>query len=62
VAYHLWSTCGRDDTGTLKNAEYAHAMAPGASILLAGAPVTETVGAHGFLPVSGAENYVIDQT
>jgi subtilase family serine protease len=40
--------------------EYAHAMAPGASLLLVETPVAETIGVHGFPQIVQAENYVID--
>jgi len=40
--------------------EWAHAMAPGASLLLVETPVAETIGVHGFPQIVKAENYVID--
>jgi subtilase family serine protease len=40
--------------------EYAHAMAPGANLLLVDTPVAETIGVHGFPRIVQAENYVID--
>jgi len=40
--------------------EYAHAMAPGASILLVETPVDETEGTAGFPQIEAAEEYVID--
>ena len=45
---------------TTLDVEYAHAMAPGANILLVETPVDETVGVKGFPPMIKAENYVID--
>ena len=45
---------------TSLDVEYAHAMAPGANILLVETPVPETLGAHGFPQIVKAENYVID--
>ena len=45
---------------TSLDVEYAHAMAPGANILLVETPVAETLGAHGFPQIVTAENYVID--
>lgn len=44
---------------TSLDVEYAHAMAPGASILLVETPVAETVGVHGFPQIIKAENFVI---
>jgi subtilase family serine protease len=40
--------------------EYAHAMAPGANIVLVETPVSETEGVTGFPEIVNAENYVID--
>jgi subtilase family serine protease len=40
--------------------EWAHAMAPGASILLVETPVSETEGTVGFPQIVSAETYVID--
>jgi len=40
--------------------EYAHAMAPGANILLVETPVSETEGTQGFPEIVQAENYVIN--
>jgi subtilase family serine protease len=40
--------------------EYAHSMAPGASILLVETPVDETEGTAGFPQIVEAENYVIN--
>jgi subtilase family serine protease len=39
--------------------QYAHAMAPGANILLVETPVAETEGVTGFPEIVAAENYVI---
>lgn len=44
---------------TSLDVEYAHAMAPGANLLLVETPVAETVGVHGFPQIISAENYVI---
>jgi subtilase family serine protease len=44
---------------TSLDVEYAHAMAPGANLLLVETPVAETIGAHGFPQIVQAENYVI---
>ena len=53
-----------DDTGwageTTLDVEWAHAMAPGANILLVETPVSETEGTAGFPEIVQAENYVID--
>ncbi len=40
--------------------EYAHAMAPGAKILLVETPTSENEGTTGFPQIVAAENYVID--
>ncbi len=45
---------------TSLDVEYAHAMAPGANILLVETTVPETLGVHGFPQIVEAENYVID--
>jgi subtilase family serine protease len=45
---------------TSLDVEWAHAVAPGASLLLVETPVSETLGVHGFPQVAAAENYVID--
>jgi subtilase family serine protease len=45
---------------TTLDVEYAHAMAPGAKILLVETPVSETEGETGFPEIVKAENYVID--
>lgn len=44
---------------TTLDVEYAHAIAPGASILLVETPVSETEGVHGFPQIVRAEQYVI---
>jgi subtilase family serine protease len=44
---------------TSLDVEYAHAMAPGANLLLVETPVAETIGVHGFPQIVAAENYVI---
>ncbi len=46
-------------TETTLDVEYAHAIAPGANILLVETPVAETEGAVGFKQIVAAENYVI---
>lgn len=45
---------------TSLDVEYAHAMAPGANILLVETPVSETTGVEGFPQIVEAENYVIN--
>lgn len=45
---------------TTLDVEYAHAMAPGANILVVATPVSETEGLTGFPQIVQAENYVID--
>ena len=45
---------------TTLDVEYAHALAPGANILLAETPVAETEGTTGFPQIVAAEKYVID--
>jgi subtilase family serine protease len=45
---------------TSLDVEYAHAVAPGASILLVETPVAETEGVAGFPQIVKAEEYVID--
>jgi len=45
---------------TSLDVEYAHAIAPGASILLVETPVAETEGVNGFPQIVQAEEYVID--
>ena len=44
---------------TSLDVEYAHAMAPGANILLAETPAAEGLGTSGFPQIVKAENYVI---
>ena len=45
---------------TTLDVEWAHVMAPGASILLVETPVSETEGVQGFPEIVQAENFVID--
>ncbi len=45
---------------TTLDVEYAHAMAPGASILLVETPTSENEGTSGFPQIVTAEEYVID--
>ena len=45
---------------TTLDVEWAHAIAPGAAILLVETPVSETEGVQGFPEIVTAENYVID--
>ncbi|MBO0819528.1 MAG: S53 family peptidase [Nocardiopsaceae bacterium] len=58
-----WDPNG-DDAGwageTTLDVEYAHALAPGANILLVETPTAETEGVTGFPEIVKAENYVID--
>ncbi len=44
---------------TTLDVEYAHTIAPGAKILLAETPVSETEGVHGFPQIITAEEYVL---
>jgi len=44
---------------TTLDVEWAHAVAPGASILVVETPVSETEGAVGFPQIVAAENYVV---
>jgi len=44
---------------TTLDVEYAHTIAPGASILLVETPVSETEGVHGFPQIVAAEKYVL---
>jgi subtilase family serine protease len=44
---------------TTLDVEYAHVIAPGASLLLVETPVSETEGVHGFPQIVKAEEYVI---
>jgi len=59
-----WNPDDSDMTGwggeTTLDVEYAHAIAPGASILLVETPVSETEGVTGFPQIIEAENYVIE--
>ena len=45
---------------TTLDVEYAHVIAPGASIVLVETPVSETEGTHGFPQIVTAEEYVLD--
>jgi subtilase family serine protease len=45
---------------TTLDVQWAHSIAPGASILLVETPVSETVGTAGFPQIVRAENYVIN--
>ena len=45
---------------TTLDVEYAHVMAPAASILVVATPVAETEGVAGFPQIVAAENYVVD--
>ena len=45
---------------TTLDVEYAHAMAPGANILLVETPTSENEGTTGFPQIVKAEEYVID--
>lgn len=59
-----WDPADSDMVGwgeeTTLDVEYAHAIAPGANILLVETPVSETEGVTGFPEIVEAENYVID--
>jgi subtilase family serine protease len=44
---------------TTLDVEYAHAVAPGANLLLVRTPVPETEGVHGFPQIVAAEQYVL---
>ncbi len=59
-----WDPNNSDMTGwageTTLDVEYAHAVAPGANILLVETPVAETEGVTGFPEIVTAEKYVID--
>jgi subtilase family serine protease len=44
---------------TTLDVEYAHAIAPGANILLVETPASETEGTHGFPQIVAAEKYVL---
>jgi subtilase family serine protease len=58
-----WNSGDSDMTGwggeTTLDVEYAHSVAPGASILLVETPVSETEGVTGFPQIVEAENYVL---
>jgi len=58
-----WNAKDSDMTGwggeTTLDVEYAHTVAPGASILLVETPVSETEGVQGFPQIVEAEDYVI---
>jgi subtilase family serine protease len=45
---------------TTLDVEWAHAIAPGAKILLVETPVPETEGVHGFPQIIASEKYVLD--
>jgi subtilase family serine protease len=45
---------------TTLDVEYAHVIAPGASIVLVETPVSETEGTHGFPQIVTAEQYVLN--
>ena len=45
---------------TTLDVEYAHALAPGANILLVETPVSETEGVTGFPQIVKAEEYVVN--
>src|SRR6185437_13089420 len=59
-----WDPNNADMTGwggeTTLDVEYAHAVAPGANIVLVETPVSETEGVTGFPEIVKAEKYVID--
>ena len=58
-----WNPSDSDMTGwggeTTLDVEYAHTIAPGANILLAETPVSETEGVTGFPQIVSAEEYVL---
>jgi len=58
-----WNPKDSDMTGwageTTLDVEWAHTIAPGANIVLAETPVSETEGVHGFPQIVTAENYAI---
>src|SRR5579863_1358908 len=45
---------------TTLDVEWAHAVAPGANLLLVETPVSETEGVHGFPQIMAAEKYVLN--
>ncbi len=53
-AHNLWSVEVSLDV------EWAHAIAPGANVLLATTPTAETLGVQGFTQMMNAEQFVID--
>jgi subtilase family serine protease len=61
---HPFNPAGPDEVNwafeTTLDVEYAHAMAPGANILLVETPVDETEGVQGLPQMMRAENYVIN--
>jgi subtilase family serine protease len=61
-AYNAGNPAMVGDAGeTTLDVEYAHALAPGASILLVETPVDETEGTTGFPQIVAAEKYVVDR-
>jgi subtilase family serine protease len=60
-----WNSSDSDMTGwggeTTLDVEYAHAIAPGANILLAETPVSETEGVTGFPQIVTTEEYVLSR-
>jgi subtilase family serine protease len=62
-AIRPWNANNSDMTGwageTTLDVEWAHAIAPGASILLVETPVSETEGVTGFPQIVEAEDYVL---
>jgi subtilase family serine protease len=59
--YHGSNGAARSWAGeTTLDVDWAHAVAPGANILLVETPVPETSGLDGFPQIVEAENYVID--
>src|SRR6476646_11969834 len=57
--------CGEEDKSAWAlevalDVETAHAMAPGANILLVHTPTAETLGVQGFVQMMNAEQYVVD--
>ncbi len=59
TSYQNGTMVGWADETTL-DVEYAHALAPGANILLVETPVSETEGVTGFPQIVTAEEYVIN--
>jgi subtilase family serine protease len=61
VTYNSSSSADQSWAGeTTLDVEWAHVMAPGASILLVETPVDETEGPAGFPQIVQAENYVVN--